>query len=228
MPPTNTRSPPHILALPTGPSNQNQNQNHIIKKKKKNHQIISSNQTKTPHILANSFFFKIAIEATNKATHTLPRTRRTDPNTLIHRSTITMALLGSLSLSLSLCFLYFSVQSSLFLISVFGDLGLGFQGGIFVEYGRMVFVFIDPPIDQQIHRFKPIDQPIQTHHQPIPTHRSKATPPRSSAIHADPKSKIQNLAPVQALNERIQNLALVQTLNERERDVREVVRSEEL
>ena len=27
----------------------------------------------------------------------------------------------------------------------------------------------DPPIDQQIHCFKPTDQPIQTHHQPIQT-----------------------------------------------------------
>ena len=46
----------------------------------------------------------------------------------------------------------------------------------------------DPPIDQQIHCFKPTDQPIQTHHQPIPAHRSKP----SSSIHADPTSKIQN------------------------------------
>ena len=33
-----------------------------------------------------------------------------------------------------------------------------------------------------------IDPPYQTHHQPIPTHRSKP----SSLIHADPTSKIQN------------------------------------
>ena len=56
----------------------------------------------------------------------------------------------------------------------------------------------DPPIDQQIHCFKPTDQPIQTHHQPIPAHESKTSPP----IHADPTSKIQNPASVQALNER--------------------------
>ena len=67
----------------------------------------------------------------------------------------------------------------------------------------------DLPTDQQIHRFKPTDQLIQTHHQPIPAHRSKL----SSPIHADPISKIQNPAPVQALNER---------------DMRKGVRREEL
>ena len=67
----------------------------------------------------------------------------------------------------------------------------------------------DPPTDQQIHRFKPTDQPIQTHHQPIPVHQSKPNPP----IHTDPSSKIQNPAPVQALNKR---------------KVREGVRREEL
>ena len=52
----------------------------------------------------------------------------------------------------------------------------------------------DPPTDQQIHHFKPIDQSIQTHHQPILAQRSKP----SSSIHADPTptSKIQNPAPV--------------------------------
>ena len=43
----------------------------------------------------------------------------------------------------------------------------------------------DPPTNQQIHRFKPTDQPN-------PAHRSKP----SSPIHADPTSKIQNPAPV--------------------------------
>ena len=46
----------------------------------------------------------------------------------------------------------------------------------------------DPPTDQQIHHFKPTDQLIQTHHQPIPAHWSKP----SSPIHVDPTSKIQN------------------------------------
>ena len=46
----------------------------------------------------------------------------------------------------------------------------------------------DPPTDQQIHRFKCTDQPIQTHHQSIPAHRSKP----SLSIHANPTSKIQN------------------------------------
>ena len=67
----------------------------------------------------------------------------------------------------------------------------------------------DPPTDQQIHRFKCTDQPIQTHHQSIPAHRSKP----SLSIHANPTSKIQNPTLVQALNER---------------DMRKGVRREEL
>ena len=63
--------------------------------------------------------------------------------------------------------------------------------------------------DRSIHRFKPTNQPIQTHQQPIPTHRSKP----NTLIHVNPTSKIQNPTPVQALNER---------------DVREGVRREEL
>ena len=47
----------------------------------------------------------------------------------------------------------------------------------------------DPPTNQQIHCFKPTDQPIQTHNQPIPAHQTKL----SSPIHANPTSKIQNL-----------------------------------
>ena len=46
----------------------------------------------------------------------------------------------------------------------------------------------DSPINQQIHHFKPTNQPVQTHHQPIPTHRSKPSLP----IHANLTSKIQN------------------------------------
>ena len=36
----------------------------------------------------------------------------------------------------------------------------------------------NPPTDQQIHWFKPTDQPIQTHHQPIPAHRSNLQNPK--------------------------------------------------
>ena len=46
----------------------------------------------------------------------------------------------------------------------------------------------DPPTDKRIHHFKPTDQPIQTHHQPIPAQRSKP----SSPIHADPTSNLKN------------------------------------
>ena len=46
---------------------------------------------------------------------------------------------------------------------------------------------INPPNDQQIHHFKSTDQPIQTHHQPIPAHRSKP-----NSLVQPPKSKTQH------------------------------------
>ena len=46
----------------------------------------------------------------------------------------------------------------------------------------------DPPTNQQIHCFKPTNQPIQTHHQPNPAH--DPNPARWSKL--DPTSKIQN------------------------------------
>ena len=58
----------------------------------------------------------------------------------------------------------------------------------------------DPPTDQQIHHFKPTDQLIQTHHQPIPTQWSKPSLP----IHANPTSNLKNPKPsTSAMRERL-------------------------